>query len=306
MNKYVIYTAVIGNYDKILQPKVVDPLFDYILFSDDISKKSIGIWQVRKIGYHNKDQIKIARWVKTHPEKLLSEYEFSVWMDANVQIQTDFIYKRTKELFDNRIPISSIIHPDRNCIYQEIFAVFILRYETTDTIVRWSKILQKENFPHNKGLNETNIVFRNHNCTEIEKIDSLWWNFIEQYSRRDQFSFNYVLWKLQISCTPLLPPNESARNSKHFNLIIHTNPQAKVCSNKENFSWLQHYCVLYPNEQDKIKNIFFKITQKEHSALWLRIYGLKYRIIIYLKRLQNLINRVISLFTNSPSTKTQL
>ena len=53
MNRYVIYTAVVGNYDEIKQPQVVDNRFDYILFSNDIKEKNVGIWQVRPIPYHN-------------------------------------------------------------------------------------------------------------------------------------------------------------------------------------------------------------------------------------------------------------
>ena len=76
MNKFVIFTAVVGNYDEILQPKVVDDRFDYILFSNDIKEKNIGVWQVRPINYINEIQTKIARWVKTHPEEYMDRCEY--------------------------------------------------------------------------------------------------------------------------------------------------------------------------------------------------------------------------------------
>ena len=34
--KYAIYTAMVGGYDEIMQSKVVDDRFDYILFSNDM------------------------------------------------------------------------------------------------------------------------------------------------------------------------------------------------------------------------------------------------------------------------------
>lgn len=43
MNKFVIYTAIIGNYDEILQPQVIDDRFDYVLFSNEIEKMSDGL-----------------------------------------------------------------------------------------------------------------------------------------------------------------------------------------------------------------------------------------------------------------------
>ena len=36
--KCVIYTAMVGGYDEIMQPLVVDDRFDYILFSNDIKE----------------------------------------------------------------------------------------------------------------------------------------------------------------------------------------------------------------------------------------------------------------------------
>ena len=90
-NKYAIYTAIVGGYDKINQPKVVDNRFDYILFSNDLEDVRVGVWQVKKIFYDNEIQTKIARYVKTHPEELLPEYEFTIWMDSNLIITTNYI-----------------------------------------------------------------------------------------------------------------------------------------------------------------------------------------------------------------------
>lgn len=285
MNRHVIYTAVVGNYDKILQPLVVDNSFDYILFSNDIKEDKVGVWQIRKIDYYSEDQIKIARWVKTHPERLLPGYDFSVWMDANIQIATNFTYQRSKELFDDNIIISSITHPERKCIYEEMFAVFIYRYETLNTILKWSKVLNKSNYPSNNGLNETNVIFRNHKKLQTKIFDDLWWSCIEQYSRRDQLSFNYVLWKLGYSCKPFLPSQQSTRNSKHFNYISHAKDQAKYRTRKADFSWIQHYCALFPKERNEIKIAFFNIIRKRFPVLRVLFYATKCRIIIYWRRL---------------------
>lgn len=292
MKKYAIFTAIVGNYDKILQPKVVDPDFDYILFSNDINGKKIGIWQVHKIDYINKDQIKIARWVKAHPEDLLHGYDFSIWMDANIQVETDFIYRRSKELFNTKKTISSMVHPYRNCIYQEMLAVFALRCESAKTIIKWSKFLKKENYPKNIGLHETNVVFRNHTTDDIKKIDNMWWNYIKEYSRRDQLSFNFILWKCGVSCEPFLPSHQSTRNSEHFKLIPHANSQIKMCTNKEDFSWMQYYCTLFPEERDAIESIFSKILDMRHPIFWLCLYGIKYKIIFYWKTLQKTIKKM--------------
>ena len=59
MNEFVIYTVRTGGYDDILQPKVVDNRFDYILFTDHTDASTIGIWQVKTIPYVHADSTRM-------------------------------------------------------------------------------------------------------------------------------------------------------------------------------------------------------------------------------------------------------
>lgn len=43
MKKFVIYSVLVGNYDDVLQPAVIDDRFDYILFSNDINENNMGV-----------------------------------------------------------------------------------------------------------------------------------------------------------------------------------------------------------------------------------------------------------------------
>ena len=114
--RYVIYSAMVGAYDDILQPKVVDERFDYILYCNEIKEKRVGVWEVRPIQYHNEDNTRICRYVKTHPEELLKEYEVSVWMDSNIHILTDYLYQRVTEMDKEDVLFSAMWHPVRKCI----------------------------------------------------------------------------------------------------------------------------------------------------------------------------------------------
>lgn len=53
MKRFAVFTACIGNYDSILLPEVVDNRFDYILFTNEVKEKQIGVWQVRHVDYTN-------------------------------------------------------------------------------------------------------------------------------------------------------------------------------------------------------------------------------------------------------------
>lgn len=284
MKHYVIYTAIVGNYDEIPQPLVVDDRFDYILFSNDIKESRVGVWQVRTIDYENSDRIKIARYVKTHPDFLLDGYEFSIWVDANIQIKTDYIYQRSLALYDNGGIISAVVHPERDCIYKEIFAVFDFGYETEKTLLDWATILRIDHYPQNNGLNETGIMYRKHYNSIVKNIDDLWWFCIERYSRRDQLSFNYVLWKLNVSCIALLPQGQSAHNSEHFKYISHANWQGKLYDRRTDFSLLRRYYLDLPDKKAEIENVYYKIFQKQFPKLWAWIYGQYYRLKFHIER----------------------
>ena len=162
MKEYAIYSAIVGGYDDIKQPLVIDDRFDYILFSNDIPSSRVGIWQVLPIPYANEDKTRIARYVKTHPEQLLSAYKASIWMDGTLQIATPYIYRKFDELNEKGVLISSVKHTGRDCLYEEMVAVLDYLFEKEEIILKWGKQLRKEGFPRHQGLTETNVLYRRH------------------------------------------------------------------------------------------------------------------------------------------------
>lgn len=270
MKKYAIYTAVVGNYDEILHPKVIDDRFDYILFSNDMKETNIGVWQVRPINYTNEVQTKIARWVKTHPEELLPEYDFSVWMDANIRINTPYTYVKSVALYSYGVEIASVKHPIRNDIYSECGTVLGYCLEREDVVFDWLNVIHKSGYPENGGLNETNLLYRKHS-SKIREMDQLWWNCIERYSRRDQLSFNYVLWKLGIECCDFLPEFINVANSNDYEYIIHSKNKTRLVENKshivrcnEGSPWIaaRYYTIIARTKCPNISRFFINIYVK--------------------------------------------
>lgn len=282
-NNFVIYTAIVGNYDGILQPEVVDDRFDYILFSNDIKEKNVGVWQVRPINYTNEVQTKVARWVKTHPEELLPEYECSVWIDARVIIRSQYIYDKTINLFDSGKILSLQTNPDFDCIYKEMTRMLFLQWESERVIVSWGHYLRSDNYPRNIGTKETGLLYRKHSDEKVKQFDELWWWCIENYSRRDQFSFNYVLWKLGIECNPFLPDIVGVRTSKYLILADHANYKNKKLSAVK-CSLLLLYYYRHANETNEIVDAYYWIYGRKNPILWLKIVGLLYaakHVILY-------------------------
>ena len=79
--KYVVFTVIVGGYDTIKQPAVVDDRFDYVIFSDVPIKES-GIWEVRPIDYATEKNWLKARYPRLNTGKVLPEYEASLYIDG--------------------------------------------------------------------------------------------------------------------------------------------------------------------------------------------------------------------------------
>lgn len=278
MKKFVIYSAIVGNYDNIKQPLIIDDRFDYVLFSNDIKEDSVGVWQIRPLDYYNEDSTRICRYAKTHPEELLKHYEFSVWMDANIQIYHQYFYNCVIELYEKGVLVSSLWHPARKCIYDEAFAVVNMMVEHEDIVVEWCHNLRKEKYPLNNGLCETNVVYRKHNTSLVTNANLLWWNCIEHYSRRDQLSFNYVLWKLGISCHYMFGEGYNARNTEYLKLTQHKDIKHNHCPLKNNEAWLMRYCWKLPQYTDCIRKLYFKLYSFTLPKFWFALYGQLFRL----------------------------
>ena len=240
MKPFAIYTAIVGGYDNILQPLVVDDRFDYYLFSNDIQELQVGVWQVRPIPYHNNTLAKVARWVKTHPEFLLPDYTYSVWVDANIQICTPTVYERITHLSETDVLFASMWHHERDCIYDEAVELLSLSIEHEKVVYKWIQCLLGEGYPRHNGLYETGVMYRKHGDSRVKATDTLWWKCIESHSKRDQLSFNYALWRNHLCCEYFLSKGENVRNSECFSYTLHNN-YAVVTPNKKNDPFLNFY-----------------------------------------------------------------
>ena len=285
MKRYVIYSALVGKYDNILQPVVIDNRFDYILFSNDIKSDHVGIWKVKSINYQNRDSTRICRYIKTHPEELLDDYEVSVWIDSNVSILSDIIYRRVIELDEQNIPISSMWHPVRKCIYAEAFATVNMMVEHESVVVNWCHKLKKEGFPQNIGLCETDVMYRKHHMTCVQDTDTLWWNCIDKYSRRDQLSFNYVLWKLGVPCHYFFGKGKNARNTEDLQVIRHQDIQHNYCPIRRNEAWLMRHCWKNKEETEKVERIYYNLYSWPFPHFWIGLVGQYYRLCDRIKRI---------------------
>ena len=193
--KKVVYTCITGDYDRLIDPKVVSEDFDYICFTDS-DKLQSDVWKIMPLPEETNEltQVKKQRFIKTHPHLVLKDYDYSIWVDGNMEIvggMNDFI--KNIDVKDASIFIPK--HPVRKCIYAEERAVISMKKDKSEITNPQIKRYKSEKFPKDYGLVQSNIIFRKHNDKDCIKIMDEWWEEIKNGSHRDQLSFNYICWK---------------------------------------------------------------------------------------------------------------
>lgn len=239
MNKVVIYTCIVGLYDQLLQPLAIDPRFDYVCFTDNPQYKDEGIWQLRPIPFKHTNKSRISRFPKILPHKVLPEYEYSVYIDANLQIADKEFYDIIIQKIDDGCIIAQVPHvvPPVDCIYDELANAYKYNKATFLQVFNQSLYLKRYGFPHHFGLFENNLIFRKHNDDIVVGISNQWWKEYMNKAPRDQFSLMYVYWKNNFMPDLLFDKNTCTRNCLYikYNSHLHEQKQfstTKIISNK--------------------------------------------------------------------------
>ena len=219
--KKVIYTILVGKYDDLLQPLVVDESFDYICFSNDFAEESVGVWNIKKIPFNDSDKTRVSRYAKLLPHKVLQEYDYSLYMDANIQIVGLEFYRLVNVKIGEGILIAQIPNIFRDCIYKDIEIAYRRRKVDLKGAKRQFEHLKQEGFPKHYGLFENNVILRKHNDPMVIEISEAWWKEYSNYTHRDQFCLMYVYWRHNYMPTYLFGEGKNARNVEYLKLVKH-------------------------------------------------------------------------------------
>lgn len=226
----VIYTCITNKYDSLLDPIVIDSEYDYICFvkKGTLNKYKSKVWSFREIPYTNNNERILSRYVKINPHIVLSEYNYSLYIDGNVSIATSEIYDIINTKINNKVIYSGIKHWGRDCAYEEAYACINARKDSFLNIIKTIKFLKSKRFPSNYGLFENNVIFRMHNNNEIVRFSNMWWYYYLKYSHRDQLIHSYCLKECDIKIDYLFTEAYCARNHDTFIYKKHEGKQKKI------------------------------------------------------------------------------
>ena len=190
--KVIVYTCITGNYDNLIELTKKEDNYEYICFTNNKDLKS-KTWKIKLID-EVIDNWTLARKVKILSYKYLPKHDLSIWVDGAIKILKPISEFINKECELDNYDMVGFKHKFRDCIYDELSANVELRKETIDNCKKIEELLLKEKYPKHNGLIESTVLIRK-NKDDVNKLMDSWFDMIERYSRRDQLSFNYCLWK---------------------------------------------------------------------------------------------------------------
>lgn len=214
--RVVVYTAIVGDYDELKEPDVIDERVHYVCYTDNPNLKS-DIWEIRCMeDCAESDMCRKAKVFKILPHKFFAEYDWSIWVDGSFQI-TGSLLDVLKEKI-GREKTAFCLHNVRNCAYAEAEACITYQKDLRTVIERQMNQYKKEGYPMENGLIFGGFIVRKHNDKEVIRLMETWYCEIERNSRRDQLSFNYAAWKSKINFDVL---DIDFLDNKYFQLCSH-------------------------------------------------------------------------------------
>jgi Protein of unknown function (DUF616) len=223
--RIAVYTAIAGDYDFLKMPTEIDARCDYYCFTDrDISWQDA--WIRREFSWRHSDPVRIARHVKHHPHELFPDHEWSIWIDANIQLNClpQALMPPSTDSWD----LAVWQHPYRDCLYAEAEECVRLEKDDAAMIRAQAARYRAQDFPEHAGLIENNVLVRRHNAPAMIGLAQAWWREIAEGSRRDQLSFPFVAAMLGLRIASLGPDGTSARTDPRLRFFAHNLPRPKI------------------------------------------------------------------------------
>ncbi|MDR1243309.1 MAG: FkbM family methyltransferase [Deltaproteobacteria bacterium] len=214
----VVCTSIAGGYEKLLPPAFLNDGWRYVCYAD-APVESYGIWEIHPIPYEHADPTRKSRWAKLHLPELFSEARWILWLDANIVLNGDLSPRMAS--CDEKLPLYSVPHPCRTCLYDEALACISARKDEPGIIRRQVAAYAEQGMPAHGGLYENNFFLLNPRHPQARLLFSRWWDEYEKYSKRDQISLPYVLYANGMTPGRLFPEGNTARNHPALYFLTH-------------------------------------------------------------------------------------
>jgi hypothetical protein len=199
--KTVLYTCSNLAYDQIFSPVARTPGVEFVLFTDRRPPFVRGWrWAPPPPQTRGLPDTLVNRFCKFFPHRIFPDAERSVYVDANTLILSD-LTPLLAEFEASGAEIGLFPHKQRGGIAEELdYGIEVGRIPPGDVEKGRAQLAfyAEEGLPEGHVFTENAILFRRHGSERLAAAMDLWWEQLERFTRRDQLSLPYVLFKTGI------------------------------------------------------------------------------------------------------------
>lgn len=218
-----VYCCIIGGYDEVVDPVVIDDNVDYYCFTDS-NVPSDSIWKKIDITefpeYYELSPTELNRRIKMLPFEYLHNYDYTLYIDGNIQI-VSFVTPLIMQMRGKGLGIH--YHNERDCIYDESRVINILLSHKVNSTLLKKQInkYKKMGYPRHNGLFANTIIICDNNDTETISLMKKWWLEYKKYPTRDQISLPFVIWENNYSREKIYIMGDSVEMNYRFDKMYY-------------------------------------------------------------------------------------
>lgn len=190
--KIAVYTVNFANYDPLHEPIVYDESADYVYITD--TPRRSHAWDIRVVDPPN-NPILTSRYYFCQSTLIFPDYDITIEHGADCRLSvtpSDLI-----SMLPDEYDIAVFPHPRRKSVYREGDECIRLRKDTANNVNPQMKRYRKEGLPESFRLS-TCILMVRRNTPQVQALEEMWWDEVLHNSHRNQLSFDYCRWKLNV------------------------------------------------------------------------------------------------------------
>lgn len=195
--KIVVYTVVIGGYDRILTPLIVNPDVRYVAVTDGPAPSP---WEIMRPPHLTGNRKRDSRRWKLLAHELFPTADWTIYVDGQLQLAVDPLMLLAECDAWGEGDLFLFRHHERDCLYDEARAVLNVRKDTRQRVEPHVRRYRSSGFPEHAGLYMGGMLVRSPAAADFNDV---WWAEVERGSCRDQISLPVALANSGVNYTAL-------------------------------------------------------------------------------------------------------
>lgn len=193
--RHLVYTVIVGDYDRLKRPRWRPKNVDYVAFTSDYGFSNIRGWRIIPLPDEVSNPTELNRRMKIVGIDLAKSYRSSVYVDGSVQVVGSL--RRDISLFlESGCALGVFRHGDRTTPWEELVVCGQKGHLSREQFQFEEERLRPF---REKGVRlalfDAGVLMKNPLHESLETVMSSWFGLFNQNPVRDQLSLPIVVWE---------------------------------------------------------------------------------------------------------------